>query len=194
MNKNNRPPHRRSIRLKGYDYSLPGLYYITLCTKNREHLFGTIENNEILLNDAGRIARDEWARSPDIRHEIDLHEFVVMPNHMHGIVGIRCDANDDCRGDRPVAPTDNPVTRTMPVARANDARPCGPAPKSIGSFIAGYKSSVTKKINVMRNTPGVPVWQRNYYEHIIRDEESCERIAEYIISNPVNWREDDYFA
>jgi len=163
--------HRRSIRLQGYDYSLAGAYFITICTKNRECLFGEIITNEMSLNNFGMIARDEWIKSTAIRFEIELDEFVVMPNHFHGIVVIQG------RGDRPVAPTEH--------------RP-GPQPRSIGALVAGFKSAVTKNINEIRTTPGLPVWQRNYYEHIIRDEKSYLRIAEYIVNNPLNWQQDQY--
>jgi hypothetical protein len=137
---NRKPHHRRSIRLAGYDYASEGGYYITIVTKGRVCLFGEVINGEMQLNDFGRIVHEEWFRSTVIRHEIelDMDEFVVMPNHIHGIVWI----NDDRgRGDRPVAPT----------------KPVGPPPKSIGAFVAGLKSSVTKRINVLRNTPGASV-------------------------------------
>ena len=180
MNYNPDIHHRCSIRLKGYDYSRAGFYFITICTQNWQHLFGEIADGEMILNDAGRIAYNEWVRTPEIRSEIQLGEFVVMPNHFHGIVKI-------CRGDRPVAPA-------LVAPTISPSAPAGPKPKSIGSFMSGFKSSVTKQINRLHNTPGVPVWQRNYYEHIIRNDESYRKIAEYIISNPFNWEEDDYYG
>jgi len=173
--------HRRSIRLKGYDYSQAGLYFITICTHNRENLFGEIVGAngicpEMVLNVYGEIVKNEWIKTTKIRSEIELYEFVVMPNHFHGIVEIR-------RGDRS-AKGDQPVALTIK---------SGPQQKSIGSLIAGYKSVVTKQINILRNIPGVSVWQRNYYEHVIRDEKSYLKIAEYIINNPLHWLEDDYY-
>ena len=92
--------HRRSMRLQGYDYSSPGAYFVTICTQNRECLFGEIVARKMVLNDAGKIVADEWIKTGDIRDEIELDAWVVMPNHFHGIVMIR-------RGDRPVAPTDH---------------------------------------------------------------------------------------
>ncbi|TRZ53070.1 transposase [bacterium] len=164
---------RHSIRLQGYDYSSAGAYFIIICTKNRECLFGEIIANEMSLNNFGMIARDEWIKSAAIRSEIELDEFVVMPNHFHGIVVIHG------RGDRPVAPTEQ----------------CpGPQPKSIGALVAGFKSAVTKHINEIRTTPGLPVWQRNYYEHIVRDDKELNGIREYINNNPMNWETDDEFA
>jgi REP element-mobilizing transposase RayT len=158
--------HRRSIRLKGYDYSQAGAYFVTICTQNRECLFGDVLNGEMVLNDAGKIVADEWMRTGEIRDEIELDEWVVMPNHFHGIVMIR-------RGDRPVAPT-------LP----------GPRPKSIGSLMSGFKSAVTKRINDIRNSPGAKIWQRNYYEHIICNENELNSIREYIVNNPLKWEFD----
>lgn len=160
---------RRSIRLKGYDYSCDGAYFITLCTQNRECLFGQINHGKMILNHSGRIVADEWNRSAMIRNEIKLDEFIVMPNHFHGIVFI----HDNRRGNRLVAPTVS-----------------GPRSKSIGSFVAGFKSSTTKKINVFRGMPGMKVWQRNYYDHIIRNDNELNRIREYIIFNPSRWTKD----
>lgn len=143
----NKLHHRRSIRLADHDYSAEGGCFITIITQSRVCLFGEVTNGEVRLNEFGKIVYEEWFRSTDIRHEIELNmdEFVVMPNHIHGIVIIN---DDQGRGDRPVAPT----------------KPIGPPPKSIGAFVAGYKSAVTKRINILRNTPGVAVWQRNYYD------------------------------
>jgi putative transposase len=211
--------HRRSIRLQGYDYSKQGYYFITLCCAFRECLFGEIEENKMILNDFGRIACKEWIKSANIRSEIELDEFIVMPNHFHAIVIIH---DDSGRGDRPVGPTENPIVQDgrgdRPVAPTNSeypvapigiidpvaptnsenpvacARPSGPKPKSIGSLMAGYKSSVSKKINQLRGKPGEKVWQRDYFEHIIRDERSLIKIRKYIIDNPGNWSKDEFYS
>lgn len=159
--------HRRSIRLKGYDYSQVGAYFITVCAQNRECLFGSVVDGEMRLNGAGTIVADEWLKTTMIRDEIELDEWVVMPNHFHGIVWI----NHHRRGDWPVAPT-------------------GPQPRSLGSLMAGFKSAVTKRINENRQTPGEKIWQRNYYEHIIRNESELNRIREYIVNNPLQWELD----
>lgn len=173
--------NRRSIRLQGYDYSRAGAYFVTVCAQNREYLFGEIADGEMRLNDAGKIVRNEWLRTGDIRSNVELDVFVVMPNHFHAIV---CLSNEPRRGDRPVAPTiRDMVAPTM-------AGPTGPTPGSIGAIMAGFKSITTKRINEMRNTPGAPVWQRNYYEHIIRDGESLNKIREYIVNNPMQWAFD----
>jgi len=180
MNYNSDIHHRRSIRLKGYDYSQSGAYFVTVCTHNRECLLGEITDGEMVLNEFGKIVADEWIKTGEIRDEIELDAWVIMPNHFHGIVMIR-------RGDRPVAPT--PVAPT-PVAPTPAALP-GPRPKSIGSLMSGFKSAVTKRINEIRKTPGAKLWQRNYYEHIIRNEKSLENIRNYIIHNPAQWEEDE---
>ena len=127
----------------------------------------------MLLNDAGKIVEDEWLKSGEIRNEILLDEWVVMPNHFHGILII----TDTRRGDRPVAPT----------------RP-GPKPKSIGALMSGFKSAVTKRINKMRGTPGAKLWQRNYWERVIRDGNELNRMREYIINNPLTWEKDENFV
>ena len=175
--------HRRSIRLQGYDYSQPGWYFVTIVTHDRGCLFGEIAGGEMLLNDMGFIVRDEWIKTAEIRPEIWLDEFIIMPNHIHGIIVIVDDNRRDetrpgggdrrCRGDRRVAPT-------------------GPKPKSIGSIMAGFKSAVTKRANEYRGTPGHKLWQRNYWEHIIRNDTELYRIRNYIITNPQNWHKDRY--
>jgi putative transposase len=154
------------------------------------------------LNDAGLAVADEWLKSATIRDEILLDEWVVMPNHFHGIVIIT-----EGRGDRPVAPIrttdhfqgDQPVApiRTtdnfqgdQPVAPTGKGNRAGPSSGSVGALMAGFKSAATKRINILRGTPGVPVWQRNYHEHIIRDEYSLARIRRYIMHNPRQWALD----
>lgn len=169
---------RRSIRLKGYDYSKAGAYFVTIVTHNRACLFGEVVNEEMRLNELGEIVRNEWFRSAEIRREIQLNpdEFVVMPNHIHGIVWI---ADDDMVGA---------TGRMVDVVGATGRSPL--PPRSLASFIAGFKSGVTKCINQHRRTPGAPVWQRNYYEHIIRNEASLVRSREYIVNNPMQWALD----
>lgn len=162
MKYNSEIHHRHSIRLRDYDYSQIGAYFITICTHDRNCLFGNIIDDKMLLNEFGMLVHGEWIKSAQIRMEIKIDEFIVMPNHIHGIVII------DRKGDRPVAPT-------------------------IGSLIGGFKSTATKQINEIRKMPRVPVWQRNYYEHIIRNEKSLYNIREYIVNNPLNWKQDEMY-
>jgi putative transposase len=121
------------------------------------------------LNEYGAIVEKEWARSSEIRKEIEMDAFIVMPNHVHGIVMIKW----------------------HPPVGANGRSPLQMTPKSISSFMSGFKSSVTKIINEQRNTPALPVWQRNYYEHVIRNEEDLNRIRKYIVENPLKWGDDE---
>ena len=174
---------RRSIRLKGYDYSQAGLYFITICTQNRECIFGEIVDDGqgtmiCALNEYGGIAEKEWIKTSEMRSNIRLDVFVIMPNHMHGIIEIN--EISDGRGTMHRAPTVEQFGK--------------PTSNTIPTIIRGYKSSVTKQINILRNQPGVPVWQRNYYEHIIRNEKSYDQISEYIQTNPLKWRDDKYYV
>ena len=164
--------HRRSIRLPGYDYSQAGFYFVTICCQGRQCLFGKISNGEMQLNQYGEIVRQEWLKSPAIRQEIELDEYVVMPNHFHGIVIIQ------------------PVRANRRSPLPSNRSPLRMQPRSLSSFIAGFKSSVTKKINIIRHTPGTKIWQRNYYEHIIRNETALNKIRQYIINNPLSWEID----
>jgi putative transposase len=166
---------RRSIRLKGYDYSQNGLYFITICTYNRECLFGEIIYRKIILNDAGKIADECWLKIPEHFPNAVLHEHVVMPNHVHGIIEL---ANVvGVQNFEPLPPPKNQFQHIIP--------------RSIGSIVRGYKIGVTKYFR--DNTDIYRVWQRNYHEHIIRNEQSYWRISEYIINNPDAWENDKFY-
>lgn len=166
--------HRRSIRLPGHDYASTGAYFVTIVTKERECLFGDVVHGEARLNSFGDVIARESARSAEIRKEISLDSFVVMPNHMHAIVHIRSVGAHDRAPLRTPRPGDLPLRR----------------PRSLGALIAGFKSSATKTINLMRDAPGVPIWQRNYYERVIRNADDLARICQYIKDNPANWQAD----
>jgi REP-associated tyrosine transposase len=170
--------HRRSIRLKAYDYAQPGAYFVTMVTAGRQCLFGQVVDQEMRLSRFGRIVEEQWLKTPSIRAEIELGTFVVMPNHFHAIVIISSDAPQS-------GASDVGATGRSPL------RPRGPSPKSLGALIAGFKSSVTTRINELRHTHGAAVWQRNYHEHIVRDDKDWDRIHTYIESNPCTWAEDD---
>jgi len=188
--------HRGSIRLKEYDYSQPGGYFVTLCTHRRECILGDIADGNVQLNQFGEIVKEEWLRTEQIRPEITMDEFMVMPNHMHGIIMIRNDIHNKSVGAHGGAPQDRahinvPWDRAYRGVRAHGGAPLRREPKTLGSIIAGFKSVVTHRINLLRKTPLTPIWQRNYYEHVIRDEENLNRIRQYIIDNPVKWDEDE---
>lgn len=177
--------HRRSIRLGGYDYSSPGAYFIILCTYQRQCLFGVIINDQMQLNDLGQIVADEWTKTLQIRPDFKLDEWIIMPNHLHGIVLISTSKQPNNKttvvGAHSCAPLpNNPVSKGIAYRR----------PRSLSSFVAGFKSATTKHINRMRDASGTPVWQRNYYEHIIRNEASLQLIRQYIQTNPLSWCDD----
>ncbi len=197
--------HRRSIRLKGYDYSQAGAYFITICTHDRECIFGEIRDGQMHLNEIGKIVEAEWLKTAEIRDNVEMDAFVVMPNHVHGIIIITENARTDdavrvngsknfvdVTGGANRHPPDDGIRSHVgahggaPLQRVPRQR----KPQSIGSIVAGFKSTVTKQINIIRNTPGVPVWQHNYYEHIIRNEDAFIRIQRYIIENSAQWQYD----
>ena len=173
--------YRRSIRLKGYDYSQPGAYFVTICAYQRQCIFGTIIDEQMCLNQYGEIVADEWQKSSVIRQEIKLDRWVVMPNHFHGIVMITSNGVGARRAASPLGNGRSPL-------QGNSHRQM--KPKSLSSLMASFKSITTKKINILRNAPKTPLWQRNYYEHIIRDRNSMNKIREYIINNPLSWSID----
>jgi len=163
--------HRRSIRLPGHDYAQAGAYFVTICTDDRQCLFGRVDNAEMRLNHLGQIADECWRMIPAHFGNVELDAFVIMPNHVHGIIVI----------------TDVGVgaTHASPLRTRN-----GPKPRSIGAIIGSYKSGVSKRINEIRATPGPTIWQRDYYEHIIRNDASLDRIRLYIMNNPASWMLD----
>lgn len=170
MSRNYNPKihRRRSIRLRGYDYGKPGAFFITICTKNRDHLFGEIVDGKMFENALGLIVQEEWIQSAEIRTNIELGEFVVMPDHFHGIVTINSDPDGNGESSRAYSEFRSPG-------------------KNLGAMIRGFKGAATLKINQFRNTPAVPVWQRNYHERIIRSPQAQAAFAHYIRTNPSLW-------
>jgi putative transposase len=178
MKHDSRLHHRRSLRLKGYDYTQTGAYFVTIVTKDRECSFGEIANNEMQLNECGALTAKCWHEIPQHFKSVALGAWVVMPNHVHGVLVI----NANVGGGIPVGARH---ASPLPVS----PRP-GPQRQSIGAIVGSFKSAVTKHINTLRDTPGAPVWQRNYYEHIIRNEVALNRIQQYILNNPLRWARD----
>lgn len=178
--------HRRTIRLKGHDYSADGMYFITICTYQRNCLFGEIVNGIMNQNEYGQIVAEEWLKSADIRQEIGFGEWVIMPNHIHGIVIIDRVERTNSVGAHGHAPLQDVSPQLTSPHQGVALR----QPKSLSTFIAGFKMAVTKRINLSRNAPGTPVWQRNYYEHIIRNEAAFQTILRYIRNNPKTWESD----
>lgn len=147
--------HRQSIRLKGHDYAQAGAYFITICTHNRNHVFGKIVDGTVRLNRLGKMTQQCWRDIPQHFPHVRLDAYVVMPNHVHGIITI--DGTS----------------------------------KTIGSIVRGFKIGATKWAR--QNTDIPTIWQRNYYEHIIRNESDLQRIRQYIIQNPMKWESDNLF-
>jgi putative transposase len=173
--------HRHSIRLPGYDYAQPGAYFVTICTKDRLCLFGEVVAGQMRLNDAGCIVRQCWSDIPNHFPHVQLDAFIIMPNHVHGILVIAHHV-----GAKNFSPLPSPPHSPLQPP-PHDHHPRGTS-KTIGSVIRGFKIGVTKWFR--QNTHIQTVWQRNYYEHIIRTEDALHRIREYIVTNPMRWRLD----
>lgn len=160
---------RRSVRLPHYDYDQWGAYFVTLCVQDRACLFGAVVRDSMKLNPLGVLASSEWRRTPMVRPNVELDEFVIMPNHLDGIIVI----TESGRG----------------VSHTPSEKFHSPS-QSLGAIIRGFKAATTKRINEVRQTPGAPVWQRNYYEHVIRNESELARIRKYVVNNPLQWALD----
>jgi putative transposase len=187
--------HRHSIRYKNYDYSQAGTYFVTLCVLEKECLFGKIHDGEMQLNALGEIVRDEWLRTEVVRPYVLLDAFVVMPNHFHAIIVLTTD-----RATHRVAPTMEVPSSVEQLAEGKPSAyvqgsvqdgPRGAASGSLGAILGQFKSITAKKINSLCDTPDRSLWQRDYYERIIRNERELNGIREYIVYNPAHWGEDD---
>jgi REP element-mobilizing transposase RayT len=227
--------HHTSRRTDGWDYTQPAAYFVTMCTENRARLFGAVRRGRMILNVLGRIVAAEWQQSEEIRDRVHLDAFVVMPNHLHGIVvfadpdvdaptcprgyrvfGTTDDAEDPSSGSDSETASHAGATESTNLSKSgkastrrstlggesgnrgemngddepDDDRPTGPAPQSLGSFVAGFKSAATKRINQRRGTPGAAVWQRNYHDRIIRTERHWRAARRYVRRNPAEWSGD----
>ena len=206
-------PRRKSIRLQGFDYTTDGAYFVTLVTQTRECLFGEIIYDEMVLSEYGKIVVEEWERSAFIRDEIELGSYVVMPNHFHGIVHIfenknpllvvgaygcgfgtperseRCHAELTTgirKGDR----KDYIPPNVGAYGHTPLQKPFRSPSHSLGAMVRGFKSSATKRINILRGTPGVPLWQRNFHDRVIRNNDEYALVERYIQDNPIKWAID----
>ena len=184
--------HRRSIRLKGYDYSWAGAYYVTIVTWHRDILFEEVVNKEMKLNQAGKIVQAEWLELPKRLEYVELGSFVIMPNHAHGIIFI----NETIKAIHQFS-TNTFIERVLTQNKINDSPdgsplpPRGAKPASLGAIIAQFKSRATKRLWKTPELNNTPIWQRNYYEHIIRNEIDLKNKTDYIEANPSLWDEDD---
>lgn len=205
--------NRRSIRLKDYDYSQAGLYFITVCCHNRICRFGHVHNGEMVFNEFGTIAFNEWINTTEIRKNVELGEFVIMPNHMHGIVKILERGSGELHSPRTTtelhsadtltelhsADTPNELHSADNLTELHSAEknmgecnsPLRGTSQTIGAIVRGYKSSVTKQLGLLGFNE--KLWQRNYFDNIIRDEKSYHTISNYIKNNPAKWSDDKFF-
>jgi REP element-mobilizing transposase RayT len=175
-----REPQRKPVRLKGYDYSQPGGYFVTICTQDRILLF---EDDNVR-----KIAEGCWRNIPEHFPFVELDQWVIMPNHLHGIILI----HDQCRGEAFSGRSSN---KNVDTENASPLRyPNGTAPRSLGAIIQNFKSISTRKVNQHRRTPGQTFWQRGYYDRIIRNEKELNRIQKYIAENPLKWKLDPYYV
>jgi putative transposase len=165
---------RKLNRLDGYNYSQQGMYFITICTKNREYIFGEIVNEKMILNDIGKITERYWLEIPNHFPHVSLDEFIVMPNHVHGIIEIKNNLD-----------VGNAHVRSKNINRSK---------MLISKAIHGFKSSVTRRIfknqERMYAFPTKFAWQKSFYDRIIRNEIELNKIREYIFKNPINWEQD----
>ncbi|MBW4053973.1 MAG: transposase [Proteobacteria bacterium] len=152
--------HRRSIRLKEYNYAEGGAYFVTICAFQRECLFGDVVDGEMQLNEIGMIAQDAWDDLPKHYSHVELDQFVIMPNHVHGIVVL------------------------------NAAVEISPKRHGFPEIVRAFKSFSAKRVNQLRVNPGCPMWQRNYFERVIRNEDDLSKAREYIVNNPMKWELD----
>ncbi|GGH18852.1 transposase [Pedobacter zeae] len=169
--------NRRSIRLKGYDYSKAGAYFITICCEDRLHRFGKIVDDKMILNESGKIAYNEWISLSDRFSNFELDVFQIMPNHMHGIIIL------------------SDVGATLAVAKEEDNRATARVAPTIANIIGAYKSIVSNaclQLFKSHNKIMGKLWQRNYYEHIIRNQRAYQNISNYIINNPSKWDKDKF--
>jgi putative transposase len=185
--------HRRSIRLKGYDYSQPGAYFITICTHQRENRFGQVQDGVMQPNRLGKILQHAWHDLPCHYPHVRLGAFCLMPNHVHGIVVL---LDDDLRrgGSASVMIDVTPTTRfdRDPGFTHDQIHPNKKPTVRHGlpEIVRAFKSFSARRINAIQCTHGFPVWQRNYYEHIIRNPEEYQMIIDYIQTNPLRWETD----
>ena len=175
---------RRSIRLPEYDYTQEGAYFITICTAGKRHLFGEIDAARMRFNELGHVADACWLEIPRHNRNVGLDYFVIMPNHVHGIFFIT---------EQPKSPIGNIPQVTVWAQQAAPRRVPRVIPHSLGAIVRSYKSAVSRKIHSLACHECLDIWQRNYYEHVIRNEDDLRRTREYIANNPAQWALDEYY-
>jgi len=175
-----------STRLKNWDYGWNAMYFVTICTKYRECFFGDVLDKKMVLNDMGKIVETEWLKTFEMRPDMNLElgDFIVMPNHFHAIIGIgENDYNTQRRDAMHCVSTNNETT-------IHSLNKFGPQSKNLASIIRGFKIGVTKNVRLINQNFA---WQPRFHDHIIRNDHSFQKISEYIINNPMNWTADQFF-
>ena len=171
--------HRRSIRLQNYDYSQTGAYFVTICVRERVCLFGDIADGVMRVNDIGGVISVCWTEISSHFPTVDLDASVIMPNHVHGIIVLTNDAKSVMDEEPPKGEETPEGEETSPLRRP-----------TLGQVVAYFKYQSTKRVNQQRGNPGTRLWQRNYYEHVIRDDADLQNLREYIVYNPLKWELD----
>jgi putative transposase len=174
---------RRSIRIEDYDYSQESAYFVTICSQDRACVFGEVVNDEIELCEIGQSVLDGWMHLRDRFPSLILDTFMIMPNHVHGLIVVTQSVG---------AGSPRPLTRARGHSNAHEegAETAPLHRPKLGQIVAYFKYQTTKLVNKMRGTPGARLWQRNYYEHVIRNEEELRRARAYILTNPLRWAID----
>lgn len=178
--------HRRSTRLPGYDYTQAKAYFVTIVTRQRESLFGEVDGDQVKLNPVGQMIQREWKRLEKRFPGVELDHFTIMPNHVHGIIVFR-DHDTGSRGA--AASAIDPGSEVLPLHPYNTPTN-NVIPGSLGAIVRAFKSSTAYRYNRMRVSSGLPLWQRNYYDRVIRSEAEWDRIRRYIQGNPAQWADD----
>lgn len=181
--------HRQSIRLNGYDYSQAGAYFVTIVAYNREPLFGEIVQDDLKISRLGWIVQQAWFDLPRHYPYVVLDEFCIMPNHVYGIIVLTGEGRGGSFPARVSLPdTNHSGPYTLPDQA--QTRPYEKTRHGLSEIVRALKSFSARRINIIRQTTGMPVWQRNYYERVIRDERELDRVRQYILNNPHRWADD----
>ena len=167
------------MRLPGYNYRQAGVYFVTLCTFQKAKLFGVVVDGEVVRSSLGKVVREEWQHVAKVRSNVQLDQFVVMPNHLHGL--IFTEDTQYAKSSQIVAAPKCKDSRTLQAG-------------SLGAIIGQYKLAVTRSAKLSQVFSGQKIWQRNYHEHIVRSESSLDDIRRYIVENPARWVEDDLYV
>lgn len=184
MTSNHSFPQHRTHRLSEFDYSQPGAYFVTIVTRDRRTLFGQIVEGEIVLSNIGKMVEQVWIAIPDHFPNVECGEFVVMPNHFHGIISIMADIQDKHDvGARHAVPQQDDAFESF----------SKPVSGSLATIIRSFKSATTKAFHEFPGNSDDSLWQQSYYDHVIRNERELQAIDDYIIANPMNWEKDEEF-